>query len=365
MKILHVFTGMNYIYTRALIDLFHNYTNRDKHQFLICDRKNNIPKEILELKTDTSDIYYTDSTFLNYNSKYIKEYMMKNDYTIFHFLPNNVFLHIRLILHPKLLKKTIWRIWGADLYNWEKNGVKGMVLNRIRGYTREKIKYVIAEPMDIDICKKQFKHEKIFLEGPDPKGYDIELLENSKNELKDNKIRILVGHSAVPALNHKYILDKLYKYCKENIEIIIPLSYGDNNYAYEISKYAIELFGSNKIMILNNKLTLNEYAKLLWNCDIAIIYSERQIAMGNITMMMYMKKKIFLMRNSVMDKYYRVNQGLEIYDADRIGNIPYDDFIKGKDYEKNRVFAEHEIDIYDIAEKWNDTFAKLNFINAT
>ena len=358
LKILHIFTNMNYVYTEALIELFYNYVQNCYHEFLICDAKENVPKTIREKDEEQLRIHYLEDGNIRLEYREIKKYQKDFDYTIYHFLPNDILLHEYYKHHKKFLKNTIWRIWGADLYNWEKKGIQGFFFNAIRRKTRKEIPYVIAEPMDIPEYKKQFG-EKTFLLGPDPKGYDVTFLNNHYESKKDNAVYILVGHSAVKTLHHKEILTKLVGYKDRNIKIILPMNYGDMNYAKDVYNYAVSLFTQEKVIWIQEKMDLGEYVKLLWKCDIQIIHSERQIAMGNITMMMYMKKKIFLMQDSIMDEYYRKKEGLDIYNSSEIGNTSFEEFVKNIYSEKNRMFAIEEIDINSIAKAWKETFEFL------
>ena len=361
LKILHIFTRMNYVYTEALINLFHNYVKNSYHEFLICDLEDNVPSTIKNGK-EKMQIHYLKSIRLEYVE--IIKFQKRFDYTIYHFLPNDILLHEYYRYHDQLLKNTIWRIWGADLYNWKKDGLKGIFLNKIREKTRKKIPYVIAEPMDISECKEQFGN-KIFFAGPDPKGYDAMFLDRHFKEKIENEVYVLVGHSAVKTLHHKEILKKLSKYKDQNIKIVLPMNYGDMVYAKDVYNYACAFFAKEKIIWIQEKMDLAKYVSLLWQCDIQIIHSERQIAMGNITMMMYMRKKIFLMKNSIMDNYYRKEENLEIYNSNEIGNISFDEFIKHNFNEKNKIFATKEIDIKYISETWKDTISSLEKIKET
>lgn len=361
MKITHVFTNMNYVYTGALINMFSKHIEKINQIFFICDKEANVPEDVkCQNVNNKSTIHYSGTNSLIKQARQFKSILEENDYTIFHFLPNNIYFHSMLLANKNLYDKLIWRIWGADLYNWKKNGIKGLFLNKIRYFSRQNIKYVIAEPMDRPVYIEQFGDNICFLDGPDPKGYDVESLEKAKFPLSNDDIkRIIVGHSAVKTLNHNQILDKLKKYKDENIEIILPLNYGNAEYAKDVYNYAISIFSKRKVHLIDKKININEYMNLLWNCDVAIIHSDRQIAMGNITMLMYMQKKIYLKSESIMDKYYRKDQNLQIYNSNLIGTETYEDFISNDVNKINREFAIQEIDVNNISLIWKKTFMLL------
>lgn len=359
MKILHIFTNMNYVYTKALIDLFGNWIPEYKQEFLICDNMEKVPNEVKEILKNKNRIHYLKNNNIRLQAFEIIKYQKKFDYTIFHFLPNDILLHSYYFINRSRLNNVIWRIWGADLYNWRKQGIQGLLFNYLRFHSRNNIKYIVAEPMDIPEFKRQFGENALFLSGPDPKGYDVNFLENNFCKKPDEAVWILLGHSAVKTLHHKEMLEKLSAYKNEDIKIILPLNYGDMSYGQDVYEYACTLFPSDKIILIDNKISLDKYVELLWKCDIEIIHSERQIAMGNIIMMMYMRKKIFLMKDSIMDDYYRKIENLEIYDSKEIGELSYEDFVNHNFSEKNKDYAIKEINVSAISDTWRKTFMML------
>lgn len=360
MKVLHVFTKMNYVYTEALIKMFYENFHAS-NDFFICDLKDNVPQSIQSIDKKGSRIFYLKQKNTKVQFFELKKYFKNYDYVIYHFLPNDIFLHIYYFFNNKALGNVVWRIWGADLYNWKKEKKFYKFINYIRGFTRKHINYVIAEPMDIPEYKKQFGDNCIFLCGPDPKGYDEIFLKQNKKPKKEKAVNILIGHSAVKTLNHIEVMSQLLKFKEENIKIILPLNYGDNSYRDKIKEYALENFDEKKIEFIFEKMTLEQYIQLLWQTDIAIFHSDRQIAMGNITMLLYMQKKIFLKKNSVMDNYYRINEKLEIYNSCEIKNQNFSEFIYNNNNNNlvNKKFAQKEIDINSIVEDWKNTFKKL------
>lgn len=356
MKIIHVFTHMNYVYTEALINLFSKHCSEANQVFFICDKQENLPEAIRKAAGVDPCIRCAGTLDLKALACRMIACIEESDYTVFHFLPNNIYFHALLSLRPRLYSKIIWRIWGADLYHWRKEGIEGLLLNRLRGRTRKRIGYVIAYPMDKEAYIKQFGNRAMFIDGPNPVGYDVAGLEHARPLDKDDCVNILLGHSAVKTLGHQEMLDRLWVYRDNNIRIHLPMNYGDPKYAKEVYDYAVTRFSPEKIHLIREKLNISDYMKLLWKCDIAIIHSDRQIAMGNITMLMYMRKKLYLKRGSVMDRYYREQEGLQIYDSNTIGDNEFDVFAYHEDSGVNRDFAIREIDENRIASAWKKTY---------
>lgn len=360
MKVLHVFTDQNYVYVEALIKLFYSNFPNVKNDFLICSKKETVPQSIVDIDFQNRISYLQGSK--RFQTVTIKKLGSKHDYIVFHFLPNDILLHLYYYFNNEGLKRVVWRIWGADLYNWKKESPKFIVclLNFFRENTRKRIRYIIPEPMDIDEYVRQFGNSAMILYGPDPKGYDSRFLENNKRINSDGIFRIIIGHSAVKFVNHIEILNTLKKYKNENIKIVLPLNYGDPEYGDYVSDQAIKEFGEDKVEIIRNKLNLADYVRLMWGCDALIIHSDRQIAMGNITMMLYMGKKVYIKYSSVMGKYYYDQEKLTVFDSNSISELSFNELSSPiDDISRNKEYAINEIEIPNIVNKWNVVFKNL------
>lgn len=116
---------------------------------------------------------------------------------------------------------------------------------------------------------------------------------------------ILLGNSSTATNNHFEVLDML---AKSEIQrtIILPLSYGDKNYAKLVKEYINDdpkLFS--KCQVLDNFMPLAEYNTIINDCGFVIMNHVRQQALGNIVAMMYRGSKVFLREESVLYKYFK------------------------------------------------------------
>ena len=118
---------------------------------------------------------------------------------------------------------------------------------------------------------------------------------NYNFEKRVNKeIKIQVGNSADFSNNHLEIFEKLRNVKDNNIKIVCPLSYGENNkYTKKVIEKGKHIFGKKFIPILEY-LPFKEYLKLLSEIDIAIFNHDRQQAMGNIITLIGLGKKVYL-----------------------------------------------------------------------
>ena len=347
---LHVFNGMNYVYTKALVDMFSENFAAEEQCFFVTDQRCNMPETL----ANNQRIFCWDN-----GRRKLDKLMKEADFIVFHFLQNDTRLLLKLWRNKKLLNKCVWRIWGADLYNWRfKRNLPfiGKLLNRIRFRVREHIPYVILEPMDKPTYCEQFGENHIFLEGMNPKGYTPSFLDEHYFEKKDKEKWILIGHSAVPFVHHKLVLDKLSKFSNEELRVVLPLNYGNMQYAEEVKAYATERF-KDKCLFIDKKLELKEYVRLLWQCDAAVFHSERQIAMANIIMLMYMNKKIYLKRDSILYNFY-TEEGATVFDSEKMETMDFEELFAMTEND-NKAYAETDMSLDVIVNSWKKTYEFL------
>lgn len=116
---------------------------------------------------------------------------------------------------------------------------------------------------------------------------------------------ILIGNSANASGNHVDIFSKLKDIVPEGRECIVPLSYaGKPAYVSEVVRLGEQLLGK-KFRPLVEFMPLEEYSRILDQCDTAIFLLERQQAIGNINMMIRRGCKVFLSETSVIYKHYK------------------------------------------------------------
>ncbi|WP_352401544.1 TDP-N-acetylfucosamine:lipid II N-acetylfucosaminyltransferase [Synergistes jonesii] len=247
-------------------------------------------------------------------------------------------------------KKGIWVIWGVDLYNYHRtNGNRfiNAIINHMEDKIRESCRTSVAIfPTDIAVFKKKFGGEKTVFCAPLgfskssfeewdailEKRREIALKYPGAFTRKDRKVSIQVGHNSYPFNNHALALGLLEQYRDQNILITMPMSYGNDygdrsaNYAEDIMHLAYNLFPKDKIRRLAALMPLHKYYEFLGAVDVAILSAPRQNALGNITPLLYMGKKVYLSSDNPLFSFFR-SKGFEIHDVKEIATTKYDDFI--------------------------------------
>lgn len=226
-------------------------------------------------------------------------------------------------LMPWVLKKCCWVIWGGDLYFYQKPKPRkrDKLTELLRKFAIKRIGYLITYiPGDIELARKWYNAQGVYKECLMylSNVVDADLKKKTAHEKRNSEevINILVGNSADPSNNHIEILDKLAPYKNQNIKIIVPLSYGDKEYAKRLIDYGRDIFGE-KFQPLINFLPLCAYNAVLDSIRIAVFNHERQQAMGNTITLLGMGKTVY-MRTGFSHSLFLKELGLCFLD---VGNL--------------------------------------------
>ncbi|TWF39637.1 4-alpha-L-fucosyltransferase (glycosyl transferase family 56) [Chitinophaga polysaccharea] len=146
------------------------------------------------------------------------------------------------------------------------------------------------------------------------------------NAPKEEKVTtILLGNSDTSTNNHLEALHALARYKDEPIKLVIPLSYGYQQYGDVIEKEAIRLFGHEKVMALRTFLNREQYFKMLAQVDIAVMYHFRTQAAGNVIALLHRGKKVFIHSNSTLYQLLQQHHAA-VFDAKAIDHLDFKDF---------------------------------------
>ncbi|MDO7253166.1 TDP-N-acetylfucosamine:lipid II N-acetylfucosaminyltransferase [Helicobacter cappadocius] len=250
-----------------------------------------------------------------------------------------IYANIILALFFHKLKQCHWLIWGGDLYEYQTNKkyskkefLRRFIIKRFGSITP-----VVYG--DYKLAQKYYKtRAKCVGEMFYMQFYEkYEALWNAKTLPKDKTI-IQVGNSATSSNHHKEVLELLYPY-KDKINIILPLSYGEEDYCVEIKKFACEKFGDSA-HILEDFIPLEEYNKILKSTDIAIFATNRQQAMGNIFVLLFLGKKIYLKEGYTHYEFLK-QKGFRIFDIKEfnLNKLSIDEAL----HNKNLILSEYSM----------------------
>ena len=372
MKITHVITGGKY--APEMVRFLNEYFVSKGHEILFCNVEGN-PSLVLEQCQIAQDEIYRKQK--KCSTELIEKLnQCQSDYIVLHnlfFLTNAE--KILLLLKPKLLRRIVWIEWGADLYSWRiprsnKGTVKRLILNTINKVLRYKFNNIICIfPPDMEYYKKTFPGSHAKLHYAPYFGYPLDMCLSDYTDFSrlaydienGNTIYIQIGHNAMKTLNHERVLTMLSKFSEENIRILLPLSYGaEKDYIDYISRIASKLFPG-KVTILNDFIPETQYFELLDRVDIAIFDTERQCALGNIHMLNFKNKKIFLSEHGTMYNFF-IDEGVPVQKCEDIPSMTYEEFSKPLVISNNDKFSNYLYWISDITPckmLWETIFEEL------
>lgn len=117
----------------------------------------------------------------------------------------------------------------------------------------------------------------------------------------------LVGNSAHYSNNHLEMFQLLKKIKNHQGKVIVPLSYGDEQYRHAVLKAGRNDFGQ-RFMPLLEYMPSADYFDLITSCSAAFFNTVRQQAMGNVVTCLYVGINVFLRQESPVYRFMKRNQ---------------------------------------------------------
>ncbi len=367
MKYLHYMPVPSIIYNHNVIEIINE--NKDipgEHVFCLLD------KECYEQNAGYSNVLYKP----NYSIRQFNKDAQNYDFIVIHGLDFSFFDMLKI--NKVISKKIIWCVWGHDLYVerscvfnegvWKsfKSIVKmGLIKLIWIPFVRNFYCICISFAYDKMEIQRLLQTDMRVMQVTYGLGYDFSMVKNIKGQPKKNKsseINILVGHCAYPFLNHISILERLKIYINENVKIYLPMSYGDADYREKIKKY-VETYPL-KTQIILDFLPPDKYIQLLDRMDIAIFDYKHQAALGNIYLLLYLEKKLYLDMSGVIAKGLQYEH-VTVFDVENIGIQSFEE-ICSSDYssKEGMRLSEENLDKKSIIRQWKQLFQKCEHAKA-
>ena len=273
------------------------------------------------------------------------------------------FKEMRAFYNRKILKKTYFHLWGADLYCLKENETVNMRLgNLLRKYFFVNAGGIInLIPGDYEIlCKYCTPKGKHFVAPMCSGGVIPKIISELRTcEKRTNPYRILVGNSATPSNQHLEILQTLERFKNEQIEIVCPLSYGNADYAKTVIDFGKKLFGS-KFVPLTDYMDKTAYYRTIAESSVAIFNNDRQQAMGNINASLGLGCKVFLRTDTPMWEIYHQERKYVIYKVEDIAQMSFEEFLKNDtDPQYNWEQYRKSTDLESSVQKWKNVFNSI------
>ncbi|MEJ8816952.1 TDP-N-acetylfucosamine:lipid II N-acetylfucosaminyltransferase [Lacibacter sp. H407] len=211
-----------------------------------------------------------------------------------------------LLLQPWLIKKCYWMMWGGDFYYYDSETVsKKRLIKKLQHF----VGFVRG---DYEFVREKYGAAGEFHESILYTVAFFEELVRKRTAGKEESIKILVGNSADPSNNHLQIFEILLPFKDAGIEVIVPLSYGNESYRNDVVEKGAELFGDHFKPLLDF-IPLDQYKKMLTEIQIGIFNHGRQQGLGNIITLLSYGKKVFLRKDVTTWGAFK-DLGVTLYD---------------------------------------------------
>lgn len=334
----------NQKFTEKFIGMIKNYYPLEAHKIYVYGNKNGI------CEVQGENISYIDS----FRTVDLTGLRNRDKLFIHGFYAHNLLRYLYFKRKKINRDQFVLVIWGADLYDVHYRIQNGDATLKDRIY--EYFKTIIVKSAtifmtfaadDYDLAAKWYGASGKQFDCLYPSNADVALLDSLKTNRCQNKtLRILVGNSATETNQHFDILKVLGRFADENIEIICPLSYGNFEYGKKVEKLGNDIFGD-KFIAIKEYMTPEKYCELLNGVDIAIFNNNRQQGTGNIEILGYLGKKIYVRSDTTTWKHYVERESCLFFDTITIGIMTFDDFKVFAD--KDRIINENYFQkIWDI-----------------
>lgn len=349
-----------------------------------------------ETRTDLSNIYCYLSDVKNYklqNTKYadkvtvvcgtkeIKRFLSNAEYDLvyIHSLHHSQWKYILMI--PKD-KEIAWWSWGYDIYKGIRGAKPFLKVEVFKPRTQElmeqhqsKLHTIIRKVVPI-LCLPYFEYRKrqvlkridffqpvlrteydMMKKLPSFRAQLFYFMENDMGLFESVKAEkpgdnILFGNSATQTNNHLDVWDYINRPDLDGRTIIVPLSYGDKNYAAQLKGEMLPK--SANLHILDDYMAYEDYFSLIGSCSYAVFGMMRQQAIGNVYFCLLSKMKIFLFKESMVYKHF-TRMGYKVFAIEDIDKNSFNTRLTETEYAQNMAAyqKEQEQRNHDYAMAWN------------
>jgi len=232
----------------------------------------------------------------------------------------------RLSGFRKSVKEVIFKITGSAL---DKGTLIKSAMNKIKTCSM-----VINEDFDLFKAVSGTKAEHYSFNY----GY-LEKLVPMNLEPHNNGQHILLGNSSAWTNNHLDAFQLLRNLCskEKGVKVYTPLSYGDESCKKFVIKKGKEILGDCFVPI-TEFLPINAYTEILKKCSIAIMNHNRQQAMGNIIILVWLGMRLYLKESNPISHFlkrigvtfFEINDGQYLANAQALQPLSEPEIIENR-----------------------------------
>lgn len=326
MMIAHIFPVEKF--TEPYVNFINTYFSNQTHTFYLYGNYENAD---LKISNKSNVKVFRRKRDLLLNMEFRRSLKQAQNIIIHNFneLPVGI-----VITQPSIKKKSAVVFWGGDIYihRLVLEGTKNKLVRIIEYFKKKALRGI---PLFLTFCHDDYMLAKEWY-GIEGKSIDIlypstvnkDEIESVYKEKKlhtHDGINIMIGNSATASNQHIEALDYLRHFRDQDINIFVPLAYGDMDYREQVIDYGKNIYGE-KFHPITDFMSPDEYARFLSSIDIAIFNNDRQQATGNIEIVAYLGAKVYLRQDTVMWDHYVGREERRFFPVNEIENESIDDF---------------------------------------
>lgn len=189
--------------------------------------------------------------------------------------------------------------------------------------------------------------------------YPIEIITDIDRSIHFPKTSMIIGNSGFKSLNHLDVFDKIKNYPLANMEVIVPLNYGESKYIQEVLIEGEKDFQS-KFKPLLDFMSLKDYNNILESVGVAILNNRRQQAVGNTIALLWFGAKLFLSHKNPFYSYLkRIGIYLYCYETE-LNAQSCTEFLSLEEIEHNRKILFKELNKEHLANLLKEQILTIN-----
>ena len=306
-------------FTPGYIEFMKVFFPEHEHYFFTGESENYPPLNL-----------YDNSNVFIYSSAFELRHHMKLFRSCNKIIISGVFMSWKfkpLFILLGLASKTYLHFWGGDFYSYRypyslrhprallKKFIHHQFIKRCAGT----INLIESDIQKLcEIFPNNVKHFVAPMKGSPLRQIDFAPVRSRPK--KHKALRITVGNSAAYENHHIEAFRMLRHLKDEDIEIICPVSYGDDDYRNEVIAEGRRIFGK-KFYPVTEFMPMKDYVDFLSECDIGIFNNDRQQGMGNISILLRLGKKIYMREDTSMWQHFRDTMNYYIYPVSELEGI--------------------------------------------
>lgn len=326
-RFVHLIWANEVKFSEPLLEVFSKnkeYLESEEHLFVT-------PHEDVYKKLKNYGNIIWDSSDENLFNKYA----LSSNWIISHDFPGK---KIVLGIKKKNKKKIVFRYWGGRRY--PEVYIPNKIIHNFTAFLKNNLyriafRYIyddlaligIANLVDeIDLQDLIRKTPMMRMPYARLGAYDTLLNMTTEERKPHETLNIIVGHRSEPLENHIKYITMLQKYPTDKIMIYVPLSYGNKEYAETVKKFVINS-GLTNVKLITEFMEYPEYLKFINEMDIALIDCENSLALGNIAILLSLKKTIYVSRDGIIKKALDI-ESVPHHCLDEIDEMSFEQFSK-------------------------------------